>query len=164
MRLFRKHSPLHHVSYLLFALSALILASTLYFIFSIKVLADWRITLPAGDIHVGDTVVLRSEYTKLRDVQGRSARYIDCQNREGVMISYPVNEAPADHAAGKGGTGVVLSVPTSIPDVPTQCQFRISLDYPVLPFRHVTQTNHTNSFKLLPRPSASSVPHAVGRQ
>ena len=164
MRIFRQHSPLQYASYLMFALSALILGSTLYFIFSIKVLAAWRIILPTGDIHVGDTIVLKSEYTKLRDVQGRATRYIDCQNRAGVMISYSINEAPADHAVGNGGTGVVLYVPSSIPDLPTYCQFRILLDYPVLPFRHVYQSNHTASFRLLPKVSAAVAAPVAGQK
>jgi hypothetical protein len=144
-----KHNLTSIITYLLLVLSIGIFFGTTYFVMNIKVLDDWQLTLPAGEIHVGDTVVLQSSYKKLREAGGESVRYIQCQNRNGVWIRYELNRATANRQAGVGGTGVVLTVRRDIADVPTTCKFTISIRYDVLPFRDVYVSNETKQFKLL---------------
>jgi len=141
---------MHILTYVLFGLSLLVLTGTLYFISTIKVLDEWTISIPSGDIHVGDTVVIQSVYNKVRETGGESVRYIQCENRSGLWIRYELNRATANRQKGKGGTGIVLTVRRDIADVPTTCKFTINIRYDVLPFRSVYVTNNTREFTLLP--------------
>lgn len=145
-------------SYSLFVLSALILVASFMLTMNITVLKDWKLSVPAAEIHAGDTVTLVSEYTKVRDVTGRSIRYIECQNQQHIYIRYPLNEAVANRGSGTAGTGVVVKVPDSIPYLPTTCKFTIAIEYDVYPWRKVDISNSTNEFTLLPR---REVPQAV---
>lgn len=139
------------ISYVLFAFSLVILSATFYVLASVRVLEDWTLRLPPGPIHAGDQLVLISEYTKTRDVDGMAMRYIECKTRDSnVFIRYPINEAVADRAKGKAGTGVPLVVPRDIPDLPAVCKFSISITYDVLPFKKDYQKNSTPEFRLLP--------------
>ena len=117
---------------------------------NIVVLKDWKLSTPTQDIHAGDTVTLISEYTKVRNVSGKSVRYIECQNSDRVYVRYPLNEAIANRGSGSGGTGVVVVVPTTIPNLPATCKFTIAIEYDVYPWRKVNVSNSTNEFTLLP--------------
>lgn len=139
------------VSYALFAFSLVLIALTLYFLSSVRVLENWSLRVPPGDIHAGDRLVLLSEYTKTRDVDGEAMRYIECMTKDTkIFIRYPINQAAANRAKGKAGTGIPLVVPRDIPDLPTTCKFSISITYEVLPFKKDYQKNSTQEFQLLP--------------
>lgn len=139
------------LSYALFTLSAVILLMSFLLTMNVTVLKDWKLSVPAAEIHAGDTVTLVSAYTKVRDVTGKSVRYIECQNANSVYIRYPLNEAVANRQKGSGGTGVVVKVPESIPNLPTICKFTIAITYDVYPWRKVNVSNSTNEFQLLPK-------------
>lgn len=136
---------------ILFILSLLILGSTAYYVSDIKVIQDWKLTLPDKPIHAGDTIIVASTYTKLREVTGEATRYVDCWTKDNILISYPINVAIADRASGvKKGTGLILVMPTVIPDLPAKCSIRVNIKYKVLPLRTVHVTNTTAEFTLLP--------------
>lgn len=135
-------------SYVLFSLSALILAGTIYANMNIDVLKNWRLVLPEQKIHVGDEVVVQSLYEKTMNVSGKSVRYIECKNKSDVYIRYPISEAVADRAAEKAGTGVVIIVPQVIPDLPATCRFNITIEYKVLPWRNVIESMNSEEFTL----------------
>lgn len=138
-------------SYALFALSAAVLFASFMLTMNITVLKDWRLSTPAADIHAGDTVTLVSQYTKVRNVTGKSVRYIECQNSQHIYIRYPLNEAVANRAAGRSGTGIVVKVPETIPNLPTTCKFTIAIEYDVYPWRKVNVSQSSNEFQLLPK-------------
>ena len=81
----------------LFLLSGAILAWSLYSTFTIDVIDDktWRLVLPAGEIHAGTTIYVKSEYTKLRQVEGQAERYIECKTKDGVQVSYHIETGAA---------------------------------------------------------------------
>lgn len=154
------------IAYGLFALSLLILAGTAYFMFNIKVLENWTLTVKQADIHVGDTVIVESTYTKLRTTgsDSEATRYIICKNSSNVWVRYEVSRATANRAAGKGGTGIPITIRRDIADVPTTCKFSIVISYKVLPFRTVVVANESNEFLVLPErtvPITSAVPAQV---
>ena len=138
------------LSYLLLLLSAITLVATVYFLSNIKVLENWKLSIPNTEIHVGDTVTIESTYNKLRDTSGESTRYITCKNKAGLWVRYELNRATSDRAKGKGGTGIVVIIRRDIADVPTQCKFEVAIRYEVLPFRSVHVVNETNTFTLYP--------------
>jgi hypothetical protein len=155
------------VSYCLLALSALLLLACVYMTYSIDVVTDWKLSLPEKKIHVGDTVVVASTYKKLRDVTGEASRFLDCNTKQGVSIRYPVNKASASRGASdhrQTGTGIVLVIPNTIPDLPTKCRIAVSIDYPVLPWRHVIENNETKDFTLYPAVKSSVKPVSGGSQ
>lgn len=139
------------LSYSLFALSAVILLVSFMITMNVQVLDKWVLRVPTNEIHAGDTVTLVSEYTKVRDVSGKAVRYIECENRQHTYIRYPLNEAVANRASGTGGTGIVVKVPETIPDIPTKCKFTIAITYDVYPWKKVYETNSSNTFQLLPK-------------
>ena len=119
------------VSYVLFLISFAILGATAAYTLNVRVLANWQLILPKQPIHAGDPVTIQSSYTKLRPVTGVASRYLDCKNESGAIIRYPINQATADHAPGTStGTGVVVQMPTTIPDLPADCRFSINIRYP----------------------------------
>lgn len=131
-------------------LSIASLLASVYMTFSIDVITDWKLTMPDKKIHAGDTIVVESDYIKTRDVTGKATRDIDCQNKEGSYIRYHMNEAIANRAARSGGTGLEVKIPTNIPNLPTTCKIAVTIDYPVLPWRTVTEANETDEFTLYP--------------
>jgi hypothetical protein len=148
---FHKPRLINIISYVLFGVSALILAGVISLTMNVDVLRDWKITLPPGDIHVGDTVVLQSTYTKLRSITGTATRYLDCINGGGTNVRYPINEARADRAPGsRTGTGVILKIPTVVPNLPAKCRISIVVAYKVYPWRTVTEFQSSREFTLLP--------------
>lgn len=131
-------------------------AATVYMTFNIDVLQEWRLELPKQDkIHVGDKITIASIYHKTMNVKGTSVRYLDCKNKDGIEIRYPLNQAVADRAPKKGGTGIVVVMPDTIPDLPARCRVAVVIDYPVLPWRHVIETEETREFTLHPKEVAS---------
>lgn len=138
------------ISYGIFLLSIAILIGTFVATQRVTILKDWRLTIAASEIRVGDTVTIKSEYTKLREVSGKAVRYIECQDGDNIYIRYPLNEAIADRQSGTAGTGIVVTIPTIISDVPTMCKFTIAIAYDVYPWKKVNQTNSSNEFMLLP--------------
>jgi hypothetical protein len=155
----RNASRVQLVSYFLFAASFLILLASAYMTFNVDVLKNWKLTLPEQKIYAGDKITVQSVYTKTMNVKGESVRYLDCQNKDDITIRYPLNQAIADRAARAGGTGVVVVMPDTVPDLPAKCRVSIVIDYPVFPWRHVIETNETEEFTLHPvrKSSASSV-------
>lgn len=150
---------------LLIVASLVVLASTAYFVVKLDVLVDWRIEIPtATEYHAGDTIVVESIYTKLRQVEGEARRYVECETRPGVYVSYLVNEVPADRRAGSGGTGIEIPIPRGIANLPTDCRIRISIDYPVLPFRHVTEVATSDTFRLLPEREEDRIRRESGNE
>lgn len=150
------------ISSLLFGASAVILAGVIYFALNIQVLKDWTLTAPPGDKALGDTFVVASRYTKIRQVTGKSVRTLECAYTPGVYISYPLDKRAANRAPGKAGTGVVVTIPSYLKGtqkLPAQCHVCVALTYPVLPFRNVPYFKCTNpDFRLV-----SSLPvHSVG--
>lgn len=135
---------------LMFLSSVAVLCITAYFVYKIDVLTNWHLELPPAPIHAGDSITVKSVYTKTRDVQGDAKRYIECWTEQDALITYPINERLADRPAGSGGTGLVLPIPTFIPDLPTECRIRVRVAYQVLPFRTVNETVISTTFELLP--------------
>lgn len=136
----------------LYALSGAIVIASLVvsylFIAPVDVLKDWQIILPDNELHVGEEVVLQSQYTKLKPVKGTAVRYVECENDRGIFIRYPLNEATADRAPGLGGTGIVVKLPETVPDLPARCKFSIVIVYRVYPFRDVTEFVSSKEFTL----------------
>lgn len=147
---FRRPNATQLVSAVLFMMSAVLVGASVYMNASVDVLEDWRLELPQQEVHAGDTLVVQSIYKKTLDVSGKATRYIECQNPSGVYIRYPISEAVANRASGSTGTGVVMVVPLTIPDVPTTCRVNITIDYEVLLWRHVIESVNSSEFKLLP--------------
>ena len=147
------HRPrlINVISFVLFAISAVILASVVAFTVNVDVLEDWKLKLPPGDIHVDDTVVVESTYTKLREVTGKAVRYLECVNTAGAIVRYPINEARADRAPGsRTGTGVIIKVPAVVPVLQAKCRISINVTYQVYPWRTVVEFQSTDEFTLLP--------------
>jgi hypothetical protein len=138
------------VTNIMFALSIIIFLSTVIFTMRIDVVKDWRLELPQGEIHAGDTIVVSSMYTKLRDVSGESKRYVECKNQNGVPIRYEINQAVANRKSGKGGTGIEIVVP-DIPNLPKMCKIQVSICYKVIPLKCSYENNETTEFQLLPK-------------
>lgn len=157
MRRFGTFSTVRLTTYFMMVLSAIFIAASVYMTFSIDVLKDWTLTLPQQEVHAKDTITIQSVYTKVMSVKGESFRYLDCKNKNGITIRYPLNQAIADRAAQKGGTGVVVIMPDNVPDLPAKCKVSVVIDYPVLPWRHVIETQETKEFTLLPARTASAV-------
>lgn len=136
----------------LYTLAAAIFMTTAVFLYlfvaPINVLSNWRIVAPAGNYHVGDTVIVQSLFTKLRSVDGVSHRSLICTGAQGSSVAYPVNQAVANHAAqSKAGVGIPIIVP--LVPVPTKCKLAISIEYKVYPFRTVTEFATSNSFNVV---------------
>jgi hypothetical protein len=88
-------------------------------------------------------------------VSGKSTRFIECKNRNDVYVRYPISEAVANRAIGNGGTGVVMKIPTTIPDAPTECKVSIAVVYEIFKFRNLTEYAESNTFTLLPQTDKS---------
>jgi hypothetical protein len=116
----------------------------------IDVLKDWRLELPKQDIHVGDTIIVDSLYTKLMQVSGESTRYLECKNKNGIYIRYELNKAVANRGAGTSGTGVELVMPNTVPNVPATCRINITIEYNIYVLRTVIETANSKEFTLLP--------------
>lgn len=141
------------LSRLLFLTSVCILVGVVYFAMNIQVIKDWSLTLPSGPIHAGDTIVVASRYTKLKQVKGTSVRSLECESTPGIFVSYQLNKVAANRAPGSTGTGVVVKMPTvfaGINKLPDTCHVCIALTYPVLPGRTVPYFKCTKNFTLLP--------------
>lgn len=164
-RLFYHLSKTQVTSYVLFFLSAIILLAVIVMNFKVDVLKDWRLVLPQQKIHVGDKIVVQSLYTKLRDVTGKSVRYIECRNTSGVYIRYPVSEAVSNRASGTSGTGIIIVIPETIPETPAKCRVNITIDYEVYKWRHVIESKNSDEFLLLPaiRPDEVNVEQETNR-
>lgn len=143
-------SSTQFTSYVLFALSIVILAMAAYMNFRIDVLSDWRLELPKDDIHIGDVIVVESIYKKELDVSGKSTRYIECKNERGIFIRYPISEATANRSSGKNGTGIIMKIPNSIPDAPVTCRINVTIDYEIMAWRHVIESQNSKTFTLYP--------------
>lgn len=133
--------------------SLVMIVGVVYFAFSIQVITNWRLTPPTGDIHAGDTIIVASRYTKLRQVTGTSRRTLECQTQPGIYLSTPLNRVDANRAPGTTGTGVLVTIPKAIKGIaslPDPCHVCIALAYPVLPFRTVPYFKCTKDFMLLP--------------
>lgn len=155
------------VAYFLFFVSFCIATTTAYFVFTLDVLKDWKLTIPEQPIHVGDTIVIESAYIKLRDVSGTATRYIVCDNAKGISIRYELNQRTANRRSGQGGTGIDVTIRRDIPDLPAKCKFAVAIEYEVLPFRKVHEYNETKEFMLQPERTtpvnASGEPQAVSQ-
>lgn len=149
-RYFRGLSATQIQAYTLFFLSTLILIGTFLFTMQVKVLDNWTLSIPTVDLKAGQEATIVSEYTKLRDVTGVAKRYVECRNEKGAYIRYPLNEAVANRASGNGGTGIIVKIPTDIPNLPAKCRFTVAIVYEVYPWRKVNQSNSTNEFTFNP--------------
>jgi hypothetical protein len=143
----------------LFLSSAAILIGVVYFAMNIEVIKDWTLTLPNSDIHAGDTIVVASRYTKLKQVRGTSVRSLECQSTPGIFVSYPLSKVSANRAPGNTGTGIIVTMPEQLIGVqklPDTCRVCIALSYPVLPGRTVPYFKCTKNFTLLPVPGSQT--------
>lgn len=139
------------VSYILFVLSGIILSGTLLLNLNVDVLKDWRLVLPNQAIHAGDTIVVQSLYTKTMNVTGKSTRYVECTtDGNGIYIRYPISEAVANRATGTSGTGIVMLMPKTIPNLPTTCRINVTIEYDIMLFRKVVESANSDTFTLLP--------------
>lgn len=149
---------------LLFALSGVIFGWTVYTNLTIDVIENksWRLVLPEGDIRAGQTIYVKSEYTKLRQVEGQAERYIECWTKDQVQVAYLVSTANANRAKGTGGTGFPVPLPANIPDLPARCSIRVVIKYHVLPLRDVIEVNSSPEFTLLRADASSESSDATG--
>lgn len=123
----------------------------------VDVLTDWTLKLPAKSFVAGQEVTIDSRYNKVTAVSGESHRYIECNDKSGIKVRYPLNEAIADRKPGQGrGTGVQVTLPTTIPDLPTTCRISISIEYRINLLKTHTEYNETNDFELLPESAAKT--------
>jgi hypothetical protein len=150
-------TPTNIASTLMFLTSAVILVAVVLFTLHIHVVKDWTLTVLGGDKHAGDTITVQSVYTKTRPVSGMASSYIECKSGSGSYVRYHINDARADRAPGYADTGVVLKLPTDIPNLPTSCHISISVAYPVYPWRMVTEYAATKDFALLPNSETQTV-------
>lgn len=162
------HKPrfLNIISYSLFLISAGMIVVVVLLTRNMQVLANWKLTLPTGPIRVGDTIVVASTYTKLRQVTGSSTRTIECAYGKGIYISTPLDKAIANRAPGKTGTGIVVKIPaalTGVKALPDPCHICVSISYPVLPLRTVSYFKCTKDFNLLPAVAPATVSSAAIR-
>jgi len=139
------------ITYSLFILSGLIFAWTVYTNLTVDVIDDksWHLVLPAGEIRAGQTIYVKSEYRKLRQVEGNAERYIECRTKDGVQVAYLVSKAVANRAKGSGGTGLPIPIPDNIPDLPARCNIRVVVKYHVMPLRDVIEVKSSKDFTLL---------------
>lgn len=137
-------------SYALFILSGAMALATITATLSVDVIKNWKLTLPPSEIHAGQTIVVQSEFTKLKAVKGIARRSVECVNIRGVYLKYLLNEAVAEAPPGRGGIGMVLKMPTDVPNLPTKCRISVNVDYQVYPWRTVTEFVRSADFDLLP--------------
>lgn len=160
MRYFRSWNFTRLSAYALFGTSVCIVLAVVYYVSNIQVISNWKLTIPStvGTIHVGDTFVVDSVYTKLRQVTGTSKRSLECQSSPGVFVSYPLNSVSANRAPGHSGTGVIVSLTNlrGLPPLPAPCRVCVALGYPILPGRTVPYFKCTSLFFLQPASVASS--------
>lgn len=152
------------ITYLFISLSILLLSFTTYSLIKIDVIEDktWNLILPEGEIRAGDTIYVQSQYNKLRQVEGSAERYVECWTEDHILVVYLVSKAVANRAAGKGGTGLPIPIPSNIPDLPTLCHIRVVVKYHVLPFRNVIEVKSTKDFMLLPASASTESPTSTG--
>lgn len=122
--------------------------ATFLFIAPETVLKDWRVVAPTGNYHVGETIVVQSLFTKLKDVDGVSHRSLLCTDPQGATVAYMINDAIANHQAqSKAGVGVPVTIPLVV--TPTKCKLAISIEYKIYPFRTITEYATSNSFNVV---------------
>ena len=161
---FRRPSVTAITSYVFFTASIGIAAFSVMMLANVDVLSNWRLVLPEGKIQAGDTVVIQSYYEKKMEVTGVATRYIECKTDKGFFVRYPVSSAVANRPPGVSATGIVVEVPDVIPDLPATCKFSIAIEYEVLKFRRVVESNSSPEFLLLPAkvaPAVSEQAHGV---
>lgn len=145
------HTTLKSINVTLLSIIALI---GLYIIFCpVPVLENWTVTMPGTVFTEGQTLNVESKYNKVRDVSGTARRYLNCPDSRGVIVRYPVSEAVADNTPGvKRGTGVPVTLPTNIPNLPARCTFSISIEYDINFLKKTNVSNETGKFLLNPAP------------
>lgn len=121
-------------------------------LYPIDVMKNWTIKLDKTSYTAGETTLVQSLYTKTSSYNGTAKRYIECKNVNNVYIRYPLNEAKADRASGKTptGTGIPITMPIDIPNLPTTCVINISIDYKINALRTVNESQNSPSFQLTP--------------
>lgn len=140
------------------------MAFSIYMTVTVDVLDNWKLALPNQKIHVGDEVTVASTYTKKMSVTGTAIRYLDCKNKDGVLIRYELNRREANRAARTGGTGIVVVMPPTVVDLPAKCRIAVAIDYQIFLFKHVIETNETEEFTLYPKETTSAVPSGDSSQ
>lgn len=121
-------------------------------LYPIDVLTNWTIRLDKTSYVAGETTIVQSLYTKNGSYTGTAKRYIECKSVNNIYIRYPLNEAVADRAASATptGTGVPITMPLNIPNLPTTCVINISIDYKINALRTVNESQNSPSFQLTP--------------
>lgn len=132
-------------------------------LYPIDVLKDWEVKLDKDTYKAGETTVVQSTYRKTGNFTGTARRYIECQNSTGIFLRYPLNEAVADKAQSKTavGTGIPITMPSDIPNLPTTCIVNIVIDYKINSLRTVVESQNSETFTLEPNVQASVPTPAV---
>ncbi len=118
----------------------------------VDVLKNWTITVPNASYQAGDTITLRSQYTKVSGVSGKAFRYLEC-HQNSVWVRYALQSAEANRPPSRAtqATGLVLELPSDLPNLPMTCRVTISIDYEIYSFRKFNEYNASNTFDLQPR-------------
>lgn len=115
----------------------------------IDVVRNWKLTSDKGVYHAGETIEVEASYDKLMDVNGVSYYYLECQNPNGSLIRYPIQETEGNRPRGVGRIAIPLRIPEQISGLPATCHITISVDYTVYSFRKVTENNNSNDFEVI---------------
>lgn len=122
----------------------------------VDVLANWQLKVSATSYRAGEVITVESIYEKKMAVSGTAHRYIECKDRRDIWVRYQLSEAQADRSPGAlTGTGIQITLPTNIPNLPATCRLSISVDYKINLLKTHTEYNQTGEFTLLPAETSS---------
>lgn len=123
----------------------------------VDVLQNWVLEMPGKSFTAGQSINVVSQYDKVREVEGVSHRYVSCDDRRGINVRYEINSARADRTSGLNkGTGVPITFPLIVPDLPAQCRFSISICYDINILKQHCEFNETGFFTLNPESKADT--------
>jgi len=128
----------------------------------VDVLTNWTITVP-DKVYVGKQFNVESKLDKVKPVVGHSYRAVECQNKDGNPVSYPLNGALANRDPEESGTHTYsVMIDNIVPDLPASCVYTVNVCYNINFLRNFCEFNHSNRFTLYPKEvSVESTPAPV---
>lgn len=124
----------------------------------LDILQDWKLTVDKSQYKIGDDILVRSEFKKIRSVTGIAKRYIECKNTSGKFSNrVQANEASADRPVGSGGSDLYLTIPDNIPNLPATCRISVVVEYEIYAFRKHTESTKSGEFIVYPSDKQSNV-------
>lgn len=110
------------------------------------VLKNWKLTVPSGTYHAGDTVHVHNEVNKTKALKPIAHRNIECLS-DGKFISYHLADVQGvNNNQGHISSNIDFVVPFIIPTKPATCRFSLVAVYKVNIFRTVIEYQPSNTF------------------